>query len=565
MRSSLHALANLLAALIALLALTPFAQAAGNRVALLIGIAEYQNVTSLQGPENDVTALRAVLIERWGFAPGSVRTLVNRHANREAILGELRALSQRSAAGDDVFIFYSGHGTSALDVRLSPPLPYGTGAMVPFDYDPNSAQPLAGLIVGRRDLQPLIEQLEGGGRRLWVVSDSCYSAHQVRNVFGERGPLPGKLIPPPGSELRQGIAYAAARPATPPPPYPYRNTAYLAAAAEGEVARDIPAMALPRYPTFDGQPHGALADALLRVLWGKVDADYDRDGFLSWAEIHIAVSDFMADRAYGHGPQRLPSVVEDAGGLAQRAFLGQRITAPARTPSPPANLRLATVGVDSAGVAALQRIRGVDLLPGSATSAEVIVSREDRRLVLYSGGGDRFAEVASGDLKRLVMHVQQLAWARRLRELGREGSRGLLDFQVQPAVFGGNFKVGERINFIVRPDRASTLLVINVDAEGFVSVLYPFLPHELDPLQAGTAREIPGSSPQDLVKVTLPLGMDLLFAFAFDRPPAEFEKVLTLRKLEPTDPRLALIERLLADRKGEFSFARAELRVLTGD
>ena len=62
-----------------------------------------------------------------------------------------------------------------------------------------------------------------------------------------------------------------------------------------------------------------------------------------------------------------------------------------------------------------------------------------------------------------------------------------------------------------------------------------------------------------------PLGMDLLFAFAFDRPPAEFEKVLTLRKLDPTDPRLALIERLLAERKGEFSFARAELRVLSGD
>jgi len=28
---------------------------------------------------------------------------------------------------------------------------------------------------------------------------------------------------------------------------------------------------------------------------------------------------------------------------------------------------------------------------------------------------------------------------------------------------------------------------------------------------------------------------------------------------------LALIDRLLADRKGEFTFARAELRVLSGD
>jgi len=60
----------------------------------------------------------------------------------------------------------------------------------------------------------------------------------------------------------------------------------------------------------------------------------------------------------------------------------------------------------------------------------------------YSGGGDRLAEVASGELKRLAMHAQQLAWARCLRELGRQRSRGVLYFQVQPAVFGGSVKVG---------------------------------------------------------------------------------------------------------------------------
>ncbi len=550
--------------LIALFAQGPCAWAAGKRVALLIGIADYPHLESpqgsLQGPVNDVTALRAVLLERWGFAPADIRTLVDRQATRAAILDELRALEKRSSAGDEVFLFYSGHGTSALDSRISPPLPQGSGALVPSDYDPRSARPVDGLIVGRSDLRPIIERLEAGGRRLWVVSDSCYSGNQVRSVFGERGPLPGKFIPAPGPDLLRDMAGPAAAQAATLPAYPYRDTAWLSAAAEGEVARDIPTAALLSYPTFDGKPHGALADALLRVLGGTIDADYNRDGYLSWAEIHVAVSDFMADRAYGHSPQRLPGVNDDTGGLAQRAFLGQRISTAARRPAATPALKLAQLGRDGGAVAALQRIRGVELLPASASGAEVNVRSEGKNLVLYSAGGDTLAQVAGGEPQRLVGHVQQLAWARRLRQLGHQGSRGLLDFQVQPASFGGNFRIGECIHFVVKPDRASTLLVVNVDADGLVSVLYPDTPNETQPLRAGEPRTIPGAAPQDRVAVTDPPGMDLLFAFAFDRPPSGVERLLKLKKVDPTDPRLAIIEGILADRQGEFSFARAELR-----
>lgn len=384
----------------------------------------------------------------------------------------------------------------------------------------------------------------------------------MRSVFGERGPLPGKFIPAPGQQLLRDMAGSGAAPATPPPAYPYRHTAYLSAAAAGEVARDIPAAALPSYPTFDGKPHGALADALLRVLGGTIDADYNRDGYLSWAEIHAAVSDFMGDRAYGHSPQRLPGVSEDSGGLAQRAFLGQRLTVAARRPAAVPGLKLAQFGLDGQAVAALQRIRGVDLLPVSASGAEVIVRNQGKNLVLYSAAGDALGQVATAEPQRLVSHVQQLAWARRLRELGRQGSRGLLDFQVQPADFGGNFRIGERINFVVKPDRASALLLVNVDADGLVSVLYPETPNETQPLRAGEPRQIPGAGPQDLVVVTDPPGMDLLFAFAFDRPPPGIERLPKLKKVDPTDPRLAIIEGMLADRKGEFTFVRADLRAL---
>lgn len=137
MFASARAIAALFAIVFSLVAGASSAWGAGKRVALLIGIADYPHLESpqgpLQGPVNDVTALRALLIERWGFSAGDIRTLIDRQATRVAMLDELRALEKRSAAGDEVFLFYSGHGTSALDSRLSPPLPQGSGAMVPSD------------------------------------------------------------------------------------------------------------------------------------------------------------------------------------------------------------------------------------------------------------------------------------------------------------------------------------------------------------------------------------------------------------------------------------------------
>jgi hypothetical protein len=535
-------------------------------VALLVGVNDYGNPRlNLEGPVNDVQALRDVLVRRWGFAANDVHVLINAQATKAAIMQELRALKQRSAPGDEVVIYFSGHGTSALDSTARLPVPHGSGAFIPSGLDTSSAERMmATLVVGKTDLRPAIESLEKDGRKLWVISDSCYAGNQVRSVvLPTSDTLPTKMIPLILSARDQvsrerDEQLAAGRPVI--EPYPYKSTAYLSASAEGERARDIPAHLLARFPTVDGKAHGAMTDALLRVLEGQLPADYNQDGRLDLNEVHRAVSDYMADRAYGHTPQRLPAVAEDANGLGTRAVLAATGVAakPAQAQVSPLAVRLdpalpARIGV---AVGAAPDVKLV-----SSPSADIHLVDRGGKLLFATSGGDFIAEADPADLPRIQAQVRQLAWAKRLRSLAEANRRGALAFDIAPAEFGGNLHIGDFMHFVVRPAKETWLVVVNINADGKVAVLYPARAFETAPLPANTARAIPGDSGNDLIKVVPPVGMDIQLAFAFEAKPEGLERIVGLDNVDPSDGRLAVLERMVSQMKGQFSFANTSLRV----
>ena len=542
-------------------------QAAPKRVALLVGVGQYpdwpQNV-QLAGPEPDVVALRDVLIRRWGFAAGDIKTLINRQGTRANILAELAALKQRSSAGDEVLVYFSGHGTSALDANSRLPVPHGSGAFVPVDARPDPESLMRSLIIGRTDLVPLFSALEAGGRKLWVISDSCYSGQQVRSLqHGSDPDLRERTIPlvlgKPESELRADLTQAAAAPRA--EPYPYRATAFLAASSEGERARDLSGRALLKTPTLDGKPHGAFTDALLRVLEGQIAGDLDGDGYLSLNEVHRATSDFMAQRAYGHTPQRLPAVAEDNNGLGNAPVLGARgVAAPPRQPGPEP-LRLAAVGLPPRLSQALAAVPDTRLV-GELTQAEFVLRVRQGRIDLLAASGDLLAQLPADNPARLTAQVRQLAWAKRLRLLAERHRRGTLAVDLDPPQFGGNFVIGSKIAFVVRPDKAATLVLLNINADGKVTVLYSYSAPEVRPLPGGQARFIPGEAEHLRIRVQEPVGMDLQFAFAFDEPPPGLERLLGTLDADPADPRLAALEGWLLARSGKFTFATSSLRTL---
>jgi hypothetical protein len=551
----------------ATLGTTALAQHNIRRVALLVGVGDYkQPQMNLEGPANDVAALHDVLVRRWGFRAQDIRTLVDAEATRANILGELEALSQRSAANDEVLVYFSGHGTSALDANLSAqlgiPLPHGSGAFVPVDFKPEAGA--SGLIVGRSDLVPVFSSLEAAGRRLWVISDSCYSGQQVRSVqFGDSDELPVRMMPQLASKVaaaqRADLALAEAAPAL--DPYPYSATGFLSASTEGERAKDIPQRMLSRTPTLDGKPHGAMTDALLRVMEGQIPSDFDGDGMLTLNEVHRATSDFMAQRAYGHSPMRLPAVSEDMFGLGNSPVLsvqGAALPSKSQALKP---LRVRFEGVSNDLRTAVSGVPNVQVVTDTASADIVLLvsQKAPERLGVIAASGDLLAGMPASDTPRAVAQVIQLALAQRLRGLAEKYRRGALQVDVDPAVNGGNFIPGKKISFVVKPDRKATLVLLNINSEGKLGVLYPYMPSEAQPITGGQARHIPGTGDQRIT-VTEPFGMDMQFIFAFDEPPPGLAGLHRLDSATPDNPRLLAFERGLTAMKGKFTFATSNLR-----
>ena len=127
---------------------------------------------------------------------------------------------------------------------------------------------------------------------------------------------------------------------------------------------------------------------------------------------------------------------------------------------------------------------------------------------------------------------------------------------------GGNFKLGSKVAFVVRPDQAATLVLLNISSDGKVSVLYPHHASEARPLSAQQATFIPGQDPDRRIVVQEPLGMDFQFAFAFDSPPPDLARWHKALNMHPSDPRLEALERALQSMSGRFTFASTSLRTL---
>lgn len=539
-------------------------------VALLVGVADYAGTTrSLHGPANDVAALAERLVKHWGFADADIVRLVNAQATRGAILRELAALQSRSAPGDTVFIYLSGHGVSMYasdaDGGRNSFMPDSSGgafvavdSMRRFNAQQKPNILYEDLLVGRRDIRPIVELLDRSGRMVTLIADTCYSGNLLRSSSPL---LAARLLPTLGEDVRDLLRDLAARDASTDasPKNIYRNAHILTSAAAGETAADIPAAALSVFPTVDGKPHGAMTDALLRILDGSLPADIDGDGVVSFAEVHRTVTEFMDARSYGHTPQRIPSVAETA--TAAGRFLNQGTGALTQRPKWPA-VRPLSVFVDTAADG-----HTADLVNRTGLSRASDPKRADLALYVRRGefhldnsAGSTVAKSAVQDSSAIKAALSQASYVERLHSIANAGQRAMLEFEIDPPVFGGNLTIGQSFVLVVKPDRKAHLLVVAVDANGRVTTLYPQSVREQQPLAAGERRVIPGPGPQDRIEVSPPVGTDYLFALAFDDLPAEYDKVSKIDKFDVFDPAVSRIEQLVRQANGKYTYGRAVLR-----
>ena len=282
----------------------------GANYALLIGISHYKNpqIPTLFGPANDLEQMRKILIKHWDFPPSHIIILKDSSATKENILSSLHRLIQQASSSDLIFLYYSGHGTSLYDPNLGTQLGLSplTGATVPYDFnlikDPTgtiSAFTLQSLIIGKRDLKPLILKGEKKGIRFFAAFDSCYSGYAIRGAsFSRRFPVRSIGRLPVDFSLPQTISWTA----TPTSKYPYKKTIYISASKEDEPAVDIPPQFASQGWTFDQKPHGAFTNSLLLALQGL--ADINMDGKITYQELYQYLSSELPAK-FGQSPNLL--------------------------------------------------------------------------------------------------------------------------------------------------------------------------------------------------------------------------------------------------------------------
>jgi hypothetical protein len=301
--------------LMIIIALAVSFTANGANYALLIGITDYPGIRSLQGPLNDVALIDSILQKHWKFNQTNIIKLTNEQASKRNILAAIKSLVEYGEQDDQILIYFSGHGTSAADVTLPVNLPTKTGALIPHDIADihDEKDLLERLLIGKRDIRPLLRQFDEAGMLVLMVIDACYSGNVIRNKMNKDA-LPKRFIRfadllPVNKPKNQ---LSARRKLAIEEPFPYKNVFSLSAAHEYEIAQDITQEKLSQYPTIDGKPHGAFTDSLARVLSGQVDADTNNDNLIELDEVYLAVKDLMHSRNLSSTPKLLPEHAADA-------------------------------------------------------------------------------------------------------------------------------------------------------------------------------------------------------------------------------------------------------------
>lgn len=554
--------------------------AKAERFAVLAGVGDYQGVVKgLEGPAFDLPAIQKTLLQ-GGYSADRIVVLLDGEATRSKILAALTEQVARMKDGDHLLFYFSGHGTSAFDSNtqpLSPAIGPDSGALVPVDFSTRSLTDMVNsLIVGRRDLRPIFSRIPPGAQA-FVILDACYSENAVKSI-GVLSLATSRGIAFVPVQKAAGASQVQSNPTRPPvedtTPYPYSNVVALAAASKSQTALDIGRAALAHIPTVDGNPHGALTNSLLRGLSGP--ADTNRDGGTTYDELFRFVRRDM-EGTFPHQPQLLYS---PKFALAQLALGGAKDRrADQRPPVPPAAKPSAMEEpLREEGSLPRLRVRIVGDLGNLITLFQkepevVLVDGAHDVLILKSGGWWELYDSSSALIQRLpknagegsvVTRVKAQIQLIALRNWSNPSQTYNVRVDAEPVDASGydrlrtTFRVGERLRFRISSERKAYLLLLAINKDGRIAILFPG--HEA----SEQSPQLPNRSSEFLVEAKTPAGSEQVKVIGFtDRPDGWATWACTASAcpdFAPSDSRLGVLMRMLKESRG---VAEASLRIIT--
>ncbi|MBX2835230.1 MAG: caspase family protein [Gammaproteobacteria bacterium] len=565
-------------------------QALAAKHALLIGVSDYQDerIDDLEGPRNDVTALEEVLTNKWAFDKDRITTLLDEDATESNILSAIDELYRASAPGDDLLIYYSGHGTSAQDSTLGAKLhlPDGSGALVSYDFDPEvhiarleQDKPLTaeedGLIVGRFELKPRFEKLNQD-RQLLVIFDACFSGNAVREASGRYVPTNKRLLsfteisdwlsgivkaddanntaePSESLQLESGceecldVEIVSAEVAA----FDYDNLVYFGAAAEHQLAVDLSQSEIDAglVSTIDGKPHGGFTDALLRALW-TVDAEVPDT--VSYGQLFSQVLDQFQSRckSCGHIPISLPVLSSDRHQLLNKAVFSSGVPASNWAVASAAQIPEILTEQLSVAVAAdaptlLAHIKNNPDAHVNQSSPDIVVEPSPTGYLVRSSDGSRLRHFESEPSHRSFDRwLAAQRWLKNRRHRDRVQQKPLLHAEFRHPILGNVARTGERVFFTMESDSDISLLMLLVDADGAFHMLYPATEEEASRVyKAQQLIRFPADNSVQFV-VTPPWGADNALFYGVPPGDAVLELALNVSRKGPVSADSSTLQEL---------------------
>ena len=250
--------------------------------ALVIGVGDYQHVSRLRGPVNDAEDMAAFITRHGGFKESDVRMLRDAEATRKNILAAVDEwLVGGTAAGDEVFLYFSGHGFQEKDLngdeqdRLDETL-------VPVDAFVTEEGHVKGMITDD-EIRELLDRLRG--RSVQVVVDACHSGTSTRTALGDSWKYTKTPRLPDGSRIRKNVA------STRGVGRDSGRESFLSSDDSGLLV--WAAVRADQTALVDREAEGRRGSVFTRrLLWGARDgkADDDGNGIVTVAELHRYVT-----------------------------------------------------------------------------------------------------------------------------------------------------------------------------------------------------------------------------------------------------------------------------------
>jgi hypothetical protein len=568
-------IAAILAA-VPLLAFGPAERIAPTHWALLVGISDYINFDDVEGgdlpgAEGDARFMRNTLVSHSGFPEENVRMLLNGEATQAAIkAGITEWLATNARPGDNVTIFFAGHGSQVWDENGDEDDGLDE-TLAPADVLPDSpAMDITDDMFGEWLAELPTDNVV-------VILDNCNSGTGTRSAMpfsqSRRLGREASALPKPESVSRRAL------------PGQEDKTGFDAGEAhvlEFAAAQPSQAAVDAYFPATDGSEAfhgGAFTTFLVREIW-KAPRD------ISYEELFERVSEALKRNRFQQNPHLSEDValksaplffVEGASmgpataSLPVRSVLGAKaeleggmalgitsgsvfkteggailqvesagetsLTTRIMEGSPKqgenatlagyryttAPLRVNVAGIDTESVDALTahlgQGPGVELVNDADAFSHLIVRRRGNELrVLGADGFVRHDAMGVGvaGATELATKLRQEAAAKRLADMENPAQ----PFGVRIRLEDGktDFGIGETVSFHATSDRDGYLTLVDLGTDGNVVMLFPNEHQPAMRIKAGETLSFPTAEMGFELQIFPPIGRGMVRAFVTPEP-----------------------------------------------